>query len=559
MDKEHAWYCSLKDSNQVLRYSPSHGAPLRQVLPAVELSAPSSPNKLHHPTGIYVNDNLDVYIADTGNDRVQLIRKGQPEGRTFVGTQGEIKISLAHPTGLTMDKNGSLYILEHPIHRILRCSHMRCYCIIRCMMSQASPLSPSQQPSYLALNSDRNLLVLHHEKDRIRVYQFDMIKESCCKYPQCLVHHDPTLFSRAFLTTRRKLILVTVSFHASLKSVRFSESGRKSISSKMQTRLFLDSYNRPHLVQNATWKANVTSLNMKSSNIVRPHGIFISDDNRIHVADHADGKIFLGNKDRLNESYELGVFNYSDLFVGFNGEVYFENRNRSGQIDKWIKDERSTTCVAKFSGHCFGLFIDWNNSLYCSQRYGHKVTKISLSMGNHTEIIVAGNGSNGSAPHQLDAPWGIWVDRDFNLFVADAENNRIQKFAPGSITGITVAGRGSPLDLNLSFPTDVMLDGYDALYIADNKHHRVVRISGGTPCCIVGCTAKNGSGSAELISAFAIQFDREGNLYVADEDNHRIQKFEVTLGGYGQVDQRFREKKTLVSFTYRSSTIDHYN
>ena len=233
--------------------------------------------------------------------------------------------------------------------------------------------------------------------------------------------------------------------------------------------------------------------------------------------------------------------------MDLNGDVYFENGHETGQIDKWSVGQNNTRCVANFSGHCYGLFIDFYNSLYCSQHDQHRVTKISIYGKNRTETIVAGNGSCGHAQNQLNAPWGIFVDRDFNLFVADSANNRIQQFREGQNDAKTVAGSEIPLGSNLSWPTDVILARNGDLYIADNKHHRVVRLSGNNSNCVAGCTSKNGSAANEMSSACAIQFDKKGNLYVADEHNNRIQMFAPSNSTCGRPDERTRTKGFLSS------------
>ena len=289
---------------------------------------------------------------------------------------------------------------------------------------------------------------------------------------------------------------------------------------------------------------------MSSTGIFRPRGIFINVEERIYVADHANGKIVFWDKDHINASRTLdvgAVFNYSDLFVGLNGDVYFENGNESGRIDKWSVDQNSTICVAKFSGHCYGLFIDFNNSLYCSQHDQNIITKISIYGKNHTKIIVAGNGSCGNAQNQLNTPWGIFVDRDFNLFVADSGNHRIQLFLQGQNDAKTVAGPGIRPGSNLSWPTDVVLARNGDLYVADNKHHRIVRFGGNKSNCVVGCTSENGSAANEISDAYAIQFDKKGNLYVADEHNNGIQMFALSNSTCGRPNERTRTKGFLSS------------
>jgi DNA-binding beta-propeller fold protein YncE len=165
---------------------------------------------------------------------------------------------------------------------------------------------------------------------------------------------------------------------------------------------------------------------------------------------------------------------------------------------------------------------------------------VSISLDGNTTLIttVAGNGSEGSAPNELDHPRGIFVDANSNLYVADALNNRIQLFPRGQSNGITVAGNGIPNGLNLGYPTDVILDSDGFLYIAENHEHRIIRSDHTGFECIAGCTGKNGSASNELNLVYALRFDSYGNLYVADEHNHRIQKFNLATNSCGKPHQK---------------------
>jgi ABC-type transport system involved in cytochrome c biogenesis ATPase subunit len=64
--------------------------------------------------------------------------------------------------------------------------------------------------------------------------------------------------------------------------------------------------------------------------------------------------------------------------------------------------------------------------------------------------------------------------------------------------------------------------------VADSWYHRIMRWTEGVKegSIIVG---KNGYGkqSNQLHLPTGISFDREGNLYVVDRNNHRVQKFVV--------------------------------
>lgn len=97
---------------------------------------------------------------------------------------------------------------------------------------------------------------------------------------------------------------------------------------------------------------------------------------------------------------------------------------------------------------------------------------------NSTGITVAGISSGpGVANNQLFGPWDVVVDDAYNVFVADTENQRIQKYKSGSAFGTTVAGyaNGSygSSPSSLWSPTRVLLDSDGNIYVSDSANHRV--------------------------------------------------------------------------------------
>ncbi|MGQ4828401.1 hypothetical protein ACQ10I_19535, partial [Enterococcus faecalis] len=76
---------------------------------------------------------------------------------------------------------------------------------------------------------------------------------------------------------------------------------------------------------------------------------------------------------------------------------------------------------------------------------------------------------------QLKNPSGIFVDSKGAIYIADTDNDRIQKWLPGDSIGVTVAGgNGRGIAANqLSYPTAVYVDAYDNIYIADGFNARI--------------------------------------------------------------------------------------
>jgi len=169
----------------------------------------------------------------------------------------------------------------------------------------------------------------------------------------------------------------------------------------------------------------------------------------------------------------------------------------------------------------------------------HKVVKSWLNDTVITSTIVAGTGTQGYAPDELDEPRGIFVDLNFDLYVADCVNGRIQLFQVGQSNGKTVAGNKSPnRTISLDCPTGIVLDAQKYLFIVDQGNNRIVGSGPNGFRCLVGCNISSGSASNQLKSPQSMVFDSYGNMFVTDQNNNRIQKFLLSTNSCGKYDNR---------------------
>lgn len=213
------------------------------------------------------------------------------------------------------------------------------------------------------------------------------------------------------------------------------------------------------------------------------------------------------------------------VFVTLSGDIYLDNGGKQ-RVEKWaannsIESEWAMTA----NSNCLGLFIDSNNTLYCSINSAHRVMKRSLNTNTSSMFTVAGNTCAGNNAYQLTYPKGIFVHANFTLYVADSGNDRIQRFGPRELTATTVAGGSAPGTIVLNRPTSIVLDGDDYLFIVDSRNHRILASSPGGFRCIAGCSGTSGRASYQLSSPMLMSFDMQGNIFVSDWSNHRIQKF----------------------------------
>ncbi|CAF4720352.1 unnamed protein product, partial [Rotaria socialis] len=89
-------------------------------------------------------------------------------------------------------------------------------------------------------------------------------------------------------------------------------------------------------------------------------------------------------------------------------------------------------------------------------------------------------------------------------------------------------GAGDSLT-QLYYPNGIFVDTLGTLYVADSWNNRVMRWTQGDKkqgTVVVGGNGE-GKGANQFNYPIGLSFDRHGNLYVADEDNHRVQRFSI--------------------------------
>lgn len=135
------------------------------------------------------------------------------------------------------------------------------------------------------------------------------------------------------------------------------------------------------------------------------------------------------------------------------------------------------------------------------------------------------------SPANLYHPFGIVVDSSGNLYVADRLYNRILMRDPSDNWTVLSSGTGTaPGQFTSSGvtggPAGLALDSAGALYVADWGSHRIqVRDVNGT-WSAWGAQPWGTAGSSlgQFNSPTGVAVDNEGNVYVADTLNNRIQK-----------------------------------
>ncbi|CAF4830933.1 unnamed protein product, partial [Rotaria socialis] len=270
------------------------------------------------------------------------------------------------------------------------------------------------------------------------------------------------------------------------------------------------SYNQPNISLCALWSSDATTLANENVVGLQPAGIYIDTENTIYVADRQNGRIMVWDKESSIPTRNISdnFINPWSLFVTTDATIYVDNGEFNNRVDQWIFNASNSAPVMNVGGSCTGLFIDGiNNTLYCSLASEHLIVKVELNSSTMAPIIAVGTGCPGSVSDMLDHPHGIFVDTNSYLYVADTDNNRIQRFAPGQLSGTTLAGFGATVYFILNRPTDVVLDADGYLFIMESHNHRIIRTVENGFKCVVGCFGGSGTTSSQLHNPQTMAFD----------------------------------------------------
>lgn len=112
--------------------------------------------------------------------------------------------------------------------------------------------------------------------------------------------------------------------------------------------------------------------------------------------------------------------------------------------------------------------------MFISNQESHSIVEWIKDDSTGHRIVAGMPGSPGSDSTRLNNPKGIILDHDQNLYVADSENDRIQRFCLYSTKGITIAGEGAR-GTQLNEPSDIAFDTALNLYVVDTSNSRIER------------------------------------------------------------------------------------
>jgi sugar lactone lactonase YvrE/streptogramin lyase len=279
----------------------------------------------------------------------------------------------------------------------------------------------------------------------------------------------------------------------------------------------------------------VTAFGDEPGALRLPEAVAVAPDGDVLVGDHFSGRVM-----RFREGAYVSSF-------GLKGE----GCGRLGAIGGLAADPQGNTYVLDTDQQLVQVFDARGASVRCFGGRGSGAGKLYTTSGSYAASSASG---------------GIAVTKDA-IYVADANNNRVQRF---TLTGknpkilgkgklklpqglavkgkrllvaddgnhrvveLTTSGRfvkatSVQTGVRLRFPYDVAFDAHGGAYVADNNLHRIVQLD--RHLKRVRAWGTQGHGHGRFVYPRAVAVQRDGHLLVADAGNDRVQEFTAT-GGY---------------------------
>ncbi len=325
---------------------------------------------------------------------------------------------------------------------------------------------------------------------------------------------------------------------------------------------------------------------VSASSLCFPTGVAVDGSGNLYVADNNNSRVLEYNTPFVNTGQAGSGDRIADQVFG-----------QGGNFTSALCNQGALT-LANAGTLCrpAAIAIDASGVLYVADQQNNRVLQYLLPSIDVTADAVFGQGGQftsttcnkgGISANSLCRPAALATDVSNNLYVADTSNSRVLEYNNPVANGTTadaVFGQGGsfttaacnqgagPTASSLCGPAGVAIDATGHLYISDRGNSRVLEYNtpGTVAAKVFGQTGMSGSScnfsgtnASGLCNPGGVALDAAGGLYVADDQNNRVLRYNNAFGGdttadieLGQPDFAHNDRNAVDASGFGGSAAD---
>ena len=444
--------------NSVTRYSASTANQTSGTIIAGGNGSGSNANKLNSPLGMAIDSSGNIYVADTGNHRIQKFpsNTSQSTNATTVagtGTLGSGLNQMNSPNSVEIDSSNRIFVMDGN-SRIVRypsnSSSGTSGTIVAGGNGNGTSANQLGTPKDFKIDSNGGLYISDEQNRRVQYWASGATTGT-------------TVAGSAIGNTgiAANLLHNTGGIDLSSDGSIFIASG--SFVSQFTVKKFQKGYSTTSLTQiTQTSGSNGSATNQ----LGYPKGFHIFNNNESYVADGVQGRIMY-----------------------------------------WTSSSSAGTQIASGLSSPMDVTVDSSGNLIVSDQGNHRVlkfTKTATNTFNQSPTVIAGGNGSGSNLNQA-SPLTVKSNSDGSITVLDASGARVVKWASGSSSGALMSSGYSSI-------TDLYVYGNGDLLISEvgssgsNTDQKITRDTGLTTAPTMAITSTFSSGATNGASTIALTF-----------------------------------------------------
>ncbi|MDD2815965.1 MAG: SMP-30/gluconolactonase/LRE family protein [Thiotrichaceae bacterium] len=530
----------------------------------------------NNPTAVAIDSSGNTYIADSYNHRIRKIDNtgmistiaGTGSGGYSGDGSAATTAKLYYSSGVAVDGSGNVYIADYFNHRIRKIEQSTGN-ISTIAGTGAAGYSGDgsaaisaklNYPFSVAIDSGDNVYIADSANNRIR-----KIDQSTGNISTIAGTGTAGYSIDGFLATNADLNNPLDIAIDSVGNVYIADTSNNRIRKIDKT-----TGNISTIAGTGTTGYSGDGSAATSARLYYPSRVAVDSSGNVYIADPANNRIRKIDQSTSNISTiaGMGTSGYSGdgsaatsaklnnplgVAVDSGGNVYIvdTSNNRIRKIDK-ITSNISTiagTGITTYSGdgsaaasatlyYPAGVSVDSSDNVYIADANNNRIRKIDKITGNISTIAGTGStGYSGDGSAAINAtlyyPNGAAADSAGNVYIADPYNYSLRKIDKSTGNISTIAS---------GYSLGVAVDSFDNVYLADSAGNRIRKIDNtGNISTIAGTGTSGYSGNAGLATNATLNYpngvavDSNGNVYIADTSNHSIRKIDKTTGNISTI------------------------